>query len=914
MITSKCSNHILRNVLIGFMAAVAAMLVLCVSAGAETISVTSAESGFAIADNGDGTATVTGYTGTEANLVVPDVIDGLYVTDIGGNAFCGNAVITGVKLPDALTSIGAYAFEYCTSLVSIDIPVGVTTIGDYAFRYCNSLRTLVLPDTLTTVGSNICESCDNLRVFISNLKGVTPYHIGTEYQNSLVKFVTAEYDYTRLCNDDNGYPISADLIVKDTVTSIPNYFEFRATSITLPDTITTIGVNAFADWTGLVSIDIPDSVTTIGDSAFYNCSSLREITIPDSVTTIGDYAFYGCTSLRKITIPESVTDFGSQTLYDCYSLTSITCLAEGFKMDGGVLNDVCAERFFSSYLPQNFTTFITKDEKHTYSNGIPSRIEVLDGVTSYKSGIVYCDYVTEIILPDSLYSIEDKAFQDSDIDSISLPDSLYTIGANAFSGSTALVRVELPEDCETIGAGAFSGCTALKTAVIPDTVTSIGEDAFLNCPSLTIKGYAGSAAETYANANNIPFRAIGGAAVTSPAIGGIRMSSIELSMKIGDLRAVEAIAQPDGAVAGNVTWSTSDPEVATVDCGAISAVGMGTAVIRATVGGYSAICAVTVSHDHDADDEWISNSTSHWHECTICGDKIDYAAHTWDSGRQNIAPTESAEGEMTYTCTDCGYKRTEPIAALQHTHSAADEWTSSSTSHWHECTGCSQKLDFEAHDIIDVIDIPATSATAGVKHRECSVCGYVTETGIEIPATEPEPVTKPAVTATAGNSCVDLEWTAVNGATKYYIYSCLNGQYTGQAVVTSTSYTVSGLVNGIKYGFVVRAYIDGTLTPFTSDDIAYATPEGETEKPVVIATAGNASVDLKWTAVDGATKYYVYSYLDGKYTAQVVTADTSYTVSGLTNGTKYGFVVRAYINGALTPFASADIAYATPTE
>ncbi|MDY2743230.1 MAG: fibronectin type III domain-containing protein, partial [Eubacteriales bacterium] len=96
----------------------------------------------------------------------------------------------------------------------------------------------------------------------------------------------------------------------------------------------------------------------------------------------------------------------------------------------------------------------------------------------------------------------------------------------------------------------------------------------------------------------------------------------------------------------------------------------------------------------------------------------------------------------------------------------------------------------------------------------------------------------------------------------------------------------------------------------TTADLVYATPVA---KPKFTATAGNRQVTLKWSAVSGATKYATYYYLNGKYTAAGQTTGTSLTVTGLTNGTKYGVLVIAYVNGAWTSYTTADLVYATPT-
>ena len=98
------------------------------------------------------------------------------------------------------------------------------------------------------------------------------------------------------------------------------------TSITIPNSVTSIGEDAFTG-SGLTSVTIPNSVTSIGSIAFRYCSSLTSVTIPNSVTSIGEAAFLGCTSLTSVTIPESVTSIGEAAFYGCSGLTSITCEA-----------------------------------------------------------------------------------------------------------------------------------------------------------------------------------------------------------------------------------------------------------------------------------------------------------------------------------------------------------------------------------------------------------------------------------------------------------------------------------------------------------------------------------------------------------------------------------------------------------
>ena len=171
---------------------------------------------------------------------------------------------------------------------------------------------------------------------------------------------------------------------------------------------------------------------------------------------------------------------------------------------------------------------------------------------------------------------------------------------------------------------------------------------------------------------------------------------------------------------------------------------------------------------------------------------------------------------------------------------------------------------------------------------------------------------KPSFTLTAGNRQVSIKWNAVSGATSYRVYRVDNGKYVYLCEITGTSYTATGLTNGTKYGFLVRAFNGSTGSAYSSADIVYTTPVGSLAKPSVTAVAGSSAVTLRWGAVSGASTYRIYRYDSGKYTALANTSATSYTVSGLSNGTRYGFMVRA-LNGSIgSPYTAADVVYATP--
>ena len=143
---------------------------------------------------------------------------------------------------------------------------------------------------------------------------------------------------------------------------------------------------------------------------------------------------------------------------------------------------------------------------------------------------------------------------------------------------------------------------------------------------------------------------------------------------------------------------------------------------------------------HEANSEWKSDETKHWHECTTKGhdDKLDEADHTWNDGEVKTLPTETAEGVKTFTCTVCGRTKTEPLAQLEHTHKFATEWSKDETNHWHAatCEHTDEKSDLAAHTYGAWSEkTPAGIHVDRVEQRKCSVCQHTEERTIANTAT-----------------------------------------------------------------------------------------------------------------------------------------------------------------------------------
>ena len=188
-----------------------------------------------------------------------------------------------------VTEIDDAAFRNCSALTSITIPEGIVRIGKLAFAECSSLTFITIPKTVTQIESG----------WVSIGENVYRGHLFTNCP--CLTSIVVEEGNPRYKTTQNGNGIidktTNTLIAGDQTTIIPN-------------SVTSIGNDAFASCKALTSVTIPDSVTSIGDFAFASCKALTSIAIPNSVTSIGSYAFSCCSSLTSVTIPNSVTSIG----------------------------------------------------------------------------------------------------------------------------------------------------------------------------------------------------------------------------------------------------------------------------------------------------------------------------------------------------------------------------------------------------------------------------------------------------------------------------------------------------------------------------------------------------------------------------------------------------------------------------
>ena len=361
------------------------------------------------------------------------------VTTIEQYAF-KNAQITSIELPESITSIGSGAFE-STALTTFNWPEQVTTIPGGCFSDCASLQSIFIPDNVQVIGesgrSSTFNNCTSLSIVdlptsltflddsafsgCSGLQGI--------YIDSVEHWLQLDFG-TGAANQPPLY--YAKLYANNEL----------VTSVTVPDSVTTINNQVFSGYKHLESITFHNNIQSIGESAFKNCSALAEgIEIPDSVTSIGSGAFYGCKKLQYIKIGSGCQTIGSWAFNYCSALKKV------------YIKDVAA------------WCGITFNDTPLYN----------EKMEFYLNDVL----VTNLVIPASVTKINANCFKNcASIESITFVGDVTEIGDYAFFECSNLTSIVLPNTVQKIGISSFRNTSKLTSITIPSSVTSIGNNAF----------------------------------------------------------------------------------------------------------------------------------------------------------------------------------------------------------------------------------------------------------------------------------------------------------------------------------------------------------------------------------------------------------------------------------------------------
>lgn len=314
----------------------------------------------------------------------------------------------------------------------------------------------------------------------------------------------------------NGQSATGALLIPESVSyGNDSYFvtaiESRAfsfcvglTSLSIGNSLVSIGDFAFSGCSGLTMVSISNSVTSIGEYAFCDCNSIISLIMGNSLTTIGDYAFSQCRGLTSITIPDSVMSIGICAFYDCISLSRVNI---------SNLDAWCRISFSYSSNPLRYAHHLFLNDNEITNLTLPSSVTSIKDYTF--SG---CSGLASVTIPNHITSIGNRAFSGCcGLTSITIPNQVNSIGVNPFEDCESLERINvetgnqfydsrngcnaiintsdnnlvtgckntlIPNSVTSIGGSAFSGCTGLNSIVIPNSVTTIGMVAFSDCTNL----------------------------------------------------------------------------------------------------------------------------------------------------------------------------------------------------------------------------------------------------------------------------------------------------------------------------------------------------------------------------------------------------------------------------------------------
>ncbi len=414
------------------------------------------------------------------------------VTSISSYAFVDCSGLTSVTIPSSVNSIGSYAFVNCSGLTSVTIPNSVTSIGEYAFYKCSGLTSVTIPSSATSIGNAAFYSCSGLGSVI--VQCIPTDYIGSDIFNECPNLKEVTFDCETVARMFSGNTSIEKVTMKESVTSIGSDAFCNCsglTSVTIPNSVTSIGSYAFQNCSGLTSVTIPNSVTSIGECAFYDCYSLASVVIGSGVTSIGQYAFY-YTNLKKTiwltNTPPSGASYAQGTInyvsneeYNISNKVVYPFLSSYFDVDGVryvpiSLSDKTCDAIDCVY--DESATNLTIASTVTYK-GVSLAVKKIQPYLGYNN-----KFITSLTF-NTNGELGEYAFAAcSNIKTVKLGKKVSAIGSHAFENCSSLTAIDIPEIVPVLNEYAFSGCSSLTSIKIKPKMTEIKNAAFYNCTSL----------------------------------------------------------------------------------------------------------------------------------------------------------------------------------------------------------------------------------------------------------------------------------------------------------------------------------------------------------------------------------------------------------------------------------------------
>ena len=422
---------------------------------------------------------------TVTELVIPDNI-----SEIKQYTFLNCSTLTKVTIPGSVTTLGNYAFSGCVELADVTIPNSVTSIGECAFQNCTPLAEIIIPNSITKIGDKAFFECKNLKSVINCSELIIEKG---SVENGMVGFYADEIinlpnNFDSIVGDFvfaviDGVNTLVSYIGNDSEITLPdnykgetyvigeNAFEENTTitKVTIPNSVTSIGDNAFYGCTGLTAVYIdnlaawcnmefatpesnplyyaknlylhgevvtelvvPGNVSVVKQYAFYNCSEITNIVISNSVTSIGDSAFRGCSNVKGLYLGNSVESFGDNAFAGCNSLLEIR--------NSSIIAIECNENIFSNNTYNNAKLYVPEGREEFYEKVTPWNKFIMNELNS-------TDYLFTIT-----YMVNDNAYYTYALkQGEAVPSPLVTIEGYTFNSWEELPEVMPAEDIFVYG-------------------------------------------------------------------------------------------------------------------------------------------------------------------------------------------------------------------------------------------------------------------------------------------------------------------------------------------------------------------------------------------------------------------------------------------------------------------------------
>lgn len=322
--------------------------------------------------------TITGCLGEEAEIVIPESVDGVTITAIGDSAFEGNTVITSVVIPDTVTSIGARAFKGCTALVQLTLSKNLSSAGKETFSECSALKSVTIPGSLKRIPEKMFYICPALTEVVFE-EGVERTGTYAFCECPALKTVSVPSTITHIgvwsfgnCLALEGFDMPEGLV---TVGSAGFYRCQKITEIIMPDTVTTMETHAFRGCSKLTNLKLSENINRIGYRALNGCG-FTGIEIPKNVIYIDDESFYQCQKLVSIEIPDGIISIGNKAFYGCFRMTE--CIIYGEDVTFGTDVFFSVAEGCKIWAPEGSATALSAEEKGISYSVIKDKASVLE--------------------------------------------------------------------------------------------------------------------------------------------------------------------------------------------------------------------------------------------------------------------------------------------------------------------------------------------------------------------------------------------------------------------------------------------------------------------------------------------------------------------------------------------------------